>query len=172
MCSVCVSVSENNTIYYQVVTEIGGFTEWCIKVLSTLFVSTVRFDDCMGNEAVVFQSTDPIFSVRTDGSIFAKGEGASLDEPVQFKLTANGPHTQVWETVVQLALIDPPPLQRHENEVSYTLRCTVKHHALNFNRLPIPWVWFGLVVVTVRNQVKTPRGLERLALKEVAVPHG
>ena len=75
----------------------------------------------MGNEAVVFQSSDPIFSVRTDGSIFARGERASLDEPVQFKLTASGPHTHVWETVVQLALIDLPSPQQNENEVSYTL---------------------------------------------------
>lgn len=84
-------------------------------------MSTVKFDDCMGNEAVVFQSSDPIFSVRTDGSIFAKEEGASLDEPVQFKLTANGPHKHVWTTVIQLALIEPPSLQQSENEVSYTL---------------------------------------------------
>ncbi|GLD50005.1 cadherin-4-like protein, partial [Lates japonicus] len=77
----------------------------------------MKFDDCMGNEAVVFRSSDPVFSVRTDGSIFAQGEGASLDEPVQFKLTASGPHTHVWETVVQLALIDPPSPQQNENEV-------------------------------------------------------
>lgn len=84
-------------------------------------MSTVKFDDCMGNEAVVFQSSDPNFSVQTDGSIFAKEEGASLDEPVQFKLTANGPHKHVWMTVLQLALIEPPSLQQSENEVSYTL---------------------------------------------------
>ncbi|KAF1390269.1 hypothetical protein PFLUV_G00056320 [Perca fluviatilis] len=72
----------------------------------------------MGNEAVVFQSSDPFFSVQTDGSIFAQGDGASLDEPVQFKLTASGPHTHVWETVVQLALIDSPSPQENENEWS------------------------------------------------------
>ncbi|KAJ4933865.1 hypothetical protein JOQ06_006674, partial [Pogonophryne albipinna] len=77
----------------------------------------MKFDDCMGNEAVVFRSSDPIFSVRTDGSIYAQGEGASLDEPVQFKLTAGGPTTRVWETVIQLALIDPLLPQQNENEV-------------------------------------------------------
>lgn len=92
----------------------------------------------MGNKAVVFQSSDPNFSMRTDGSIFAQGEGASLDEPVQFKLTASGPHTQVWETVVQLALIDLPSPQQNENEVSFTLPAhehmhAQKYHALNFN---------------------------------------
>lgn len=84
-------------------------------------MSTVKFDDCMGNEAVVFRSSDPIFSVRTDGSIYAQEEGASLDEPVQFKLTAGGPTTRVWETVIQLALIDPLLPQQNENEVSFTL---------------------------------------------------
>lgn len=106
-------------IHYLLLIEINDFTESYIKVLSIL-LSTVKFDDCMGNKAVVFQSSDPLFSVRTDGSIYAKGEGARLDEPVQFKLTANGPHTHVWETVVQLALIEPPLPQLTENEVSYT----------------------------------------------------
>ncbi|XP_068610268.1 cadherin-4-like isoform X2 [Brachionichthys hirsutus] len=78
----------------------------------------VKFDDCVGNEAVAFQSSDPVFGVRTDGSIFAKGEGASLDEPIQFKLTANSPHTRTWETVVQLAPIDLPSSQRNGNEVT------------------------------------------------------
>lgn len=94
----------------------------------------MKFDDCMGNEAVDFQSSDPFFSVQADGSVFAKGQGASLEEPVQFKLTARGPHAHVWETVVQLALIDPPSPQQNENEVSSTLtacehRQTRKYHA-------------------------------------------
>lgn len=87
----------------------------------------MKFDDCMGNEAVVFQSNDPVFSVRTDGSVFARGDGASLDEPVEFKLTASGPYTHVWETVVQLALTDLASPGRNENEVSYTQKC----HASN-----------------------------------------
>uniref|UniRef100_A0A3B5LW48 Cadherin-4 n=1 Tax=Xiphophorus couchianus TaxID=32473 RepID=A0A3B5LW48_9TELE len=60
--------------------------------------------------------TDPVFNVRTDGSIFAKGQGASLDETVQFKVTARGPHTNVWETVVQLTLIDLSSSGQNENE--------------------------------------------------------
>ncbi|XP_019746868.1 cadherin-4 [Hippocampus comes] len=78
---------------------------------------TVNFDDCMGNKAVVFKSSDPNFSVRTDGSIFAQAEGASLAEPIQFKLTASGPHSHLWKTVIQLALIDPPAPQQNEHEV-------------------------------------------------------
>lgn len=75
----------------------------------------------MGNKAVVFQSSDPDFGLRTDGSVYARGDGASLDQPVQFKLTARGPQTGVWETVVQLALIDPPSTPREGNEVSGVL---------------------------------------------------
>lgn len=103
---------------------------------SLVSFSTVKFDDCMGNEALVFQSSDPVFSVRTDGSIFAQGEGASLDEPVQFKLTASGPHTHVWETVVQLSLTDPPSPQQNENEVSDKL--TVRRHRHSDIMLQIP----------------------------------
>ncbi|XP_015235652.1 PREDICTED: cadherin-4-like [Cyprinodon variegatus] len=72
----------------------------------------------MGNEAVVFQSSDPVFSVRTDGSIFAKGEGASLDEPVQFKVTAHGSHRNVWDTVVQLAPTDLFSAGQNQNKVT------------------------------------------------------
>lgn len=91
----------------------------------------------MGNEAVAFQSSDPSFSVRTDGSIFAQREGASLDEPVQFKLTASGPHTHVWETVVQLALIDLPSPQQNENEVSYALTEYEHRHSNNMLQVSI-----------------------------------
>lgn len=92
-------------------------------------MSTVKFDDCMGNEAVVFQSTDPVFSVQTDGSIFAKGDVASLDETVEFKVTAHGLHTNEWETVVQLTLMGLSSSGKNENEVS----CMQKYHASSFN---------------------------------------
>ena len=77
----------------------------------------VRFDDCMGNEGLTFQSSEPAFGVRTDGSIFIRQDGTSLVEPVQFKLTARGPNTHVWETVLQLAPIDPPEPREGGNEV-------------------------------------------------------
>lgn len=97
--------------------QLSQFIVPSIKTLSIL-LSTVKFDDCMGNEEVAFQSSDPIFSVRTDGSVFAKVGGASLDEPVQFKVTAHGPHTHVWQTVVRVALSDPPSSQQNREEVS------------------------------------------------------
>lgn len=75
----------------------------------------------MGNEAVIFQSSDPNFNVRTDGSVFAQEGGANLDKPIQFKLTASGPQKQVWETVVQLELSEPQSFQQNGYEVSYTL---------------------------------------------------
>ncbi|XP_077586878.1 cadherin-4-like [Stigmatopora nigra] len=78
----------------------------------------VKFDDCVGNTAVVFKSSDPNFNVSPDGSIFAEGTGASMDEPVQFKLTARGPYSQVWKTMIQLALIDPASHKQNENEVT------------------------------------------------------
>ncbi|KAM9751278.1 cadherin-4-like [Menidia menidia] len=83
---------------------------------TTVSSQKVKFDDCMGNEAVVIRSSDPVFGVRSDGSIFVQAEGASLDEPVQLKLTASGPHMQAWETVVQLAAIDLP--LNGQNEVT------------------------------------------------------
>ncbi|KAM8830553.1 cadherin-4-like isoform 1-T1 [Synchiropus picturatus] len=105
-----------------------GFTQsfYSVPVLKDLLQSQVnlkdtavssqkvRFDDCMGNEDVTFKSSNPDFSVRRDGSIFAQGDGAMLGEPVQFKVVASGPHTHVWETVVQLAVIDQPSPQQNE----------------------------------------------------------
>ncbi|CAL8367566.1 unnamed protein product [Lota lota] len=79
-------------------------------------IPMLKFDDCMGNEGLTFQSSEPAFGVRTDGSIFTRQDKTSLVEPVQFKLTASGPNTHVWETVVQLALIDPPTPREKGNE--------------------------------------------------------
>ncbi|XP_039655771.1 cadherin-4-like [Perca fluviatilis] len=104
--------------FYSVLISRDVLQSQGIRKDTTVSSQKVKFSDCMGNEAVVFQSSDPFFSVQTDGSIFAQGDGASLDEPVQFKLTASGPHTHVWETVVQLALIDSPSPQENENEVT------------------------------------------------------
>lgn len=79
---------------------------------------------------MALRSSDPLFGVRADGSIFAAGE-ASLDEPVQLKVTAKGPRGRVWETVVQLALIDPPPAPQRENEVSGTRTQTLSRSSLS-----------------------------------------
>lgn len=76
---------------------------------------------------MVLRSSEPVFGVRTDGSIFA-AEEANLDEPVQFKVTAEGPRARVWETVVQLALIDPPPAPQKENEVSCITHTRTRTH--------------------------------------------
>lgn len=97
------------------VAAVGGVAE---PLFSLSLPSPVNFDDCAGNEAVVLRSSDPLFGVRRDGSIFA-AEEASLDEPVRFKVTAEGPRAPAWETVVQLAPADPPPVPQEEKEVSY-----------------------------------------------------
>ncbi|XP_027860257.1 cadherin-4-like [Xiphophorus couchianus] len=116
----------------------------------------VKFDDCMGNEAVVFQSTDPVFNVRTDGSIFAKGQGASLDETVQFKVTARGPHTNVWETVVQLTLIDLSSSGQNENEVTEEAgNISEQNKKKDTSQAPTPVIMFP------GSRVNSTRGLRR-----------
>ncbi|MEQ2158689.1 hypothetical protein GOODEAATRI_015038, partial [Goodea atripinnis] len=113
-----------------------------------------KFDDCMGNEAVVFQSTDPVFSVRTDGSIFAKGNGANLDEPVQFTVTAHGRHTNVWETVVQLTLIGLSSSGQNENEVTEEEGNISEQNQKKF-QAPLPVIMFP------GSPINSIRGLRR-----------
>lgn len=56
-----------------------------------------------------FVSSDPNFSVRPDGSVYAEQELANLSEPVQFMVTARGLHDpHIWETTVKLALAGHP----------------------------------------------------------------
>ncbi|XP_077942446.1 cadherin-4-like isoform X2 [Gasterosteus aculeatus] len=106
-------------------------------------IRKVEFDDCAGNDAVVFRSSDPNFGARADGSIFARAEGAGLDRPVQFKLTASGPHTGSWETVVQLALIEPPSLRLHGNEVTEGKAAARKEAEEEPSRAPPPVITFS-----------------------------
>lgn len=103
---------------------------------------TVKFDDCMGNEEVALESSDPVFSVRADGSVFAKASRASLlDVPAQFKVTARGPHTHVWQTVVQVALTEPPSSQvsqthpREHTNHTFGVIYTEVRVAMYFDRL-------------------------------------
>ncbi|MBN3304038.1 CADH4 protein, partial [Amia calva] len=66
----------------------------------------VKFNDCQENKDVGFESSDPNFNVRTDGSIYTEHGGANLSEPVQFMVTAKRmPDKQMWETTVKLALV-------------------------------------------------------------------
>lgn len=113
----------------------------------------MTFEDCAGNEAVVLHSSDPLFGVRTDGSIYA-AEDANLDEPVQFKLTAEGPRAHVWETVVQLALVDPPPAPQKENEVS----CILHPRAHRQSYAPVYAPGLPIQAFPLWNEVKTSRG--------------
>lgn len=133
------------------------------SLLSPICLSLVKFDDCAGNEAVVLRSSDPLFGVRTDGSIFATGE-VNLDEPIQFKLTAQGPHAHFWETVVQLALIAPPPVPQKENEV----RCLPHSYAPRQLYASVYQPVLLIQAFPVRNEVKTSRGFQ----KDIAAAHG
>lgn len=77
--------------------------------LSLLFVPAVKFEDCQRSREVGFVSSDPNFSVRPDGSVYAEQELANLSEPVQFMVTARGFHdAHIWETTVKLALAGHP----------------------------------------------------------------
>lgn len=79
-------------------------------------VSAVRFEDCQRSREVGFVSSDPNFSVRPDGTVYAEQEVANLSDPVQFMVTARGLHdAHIWETTVKLALaghLHPLPLTK------------------------------------------------------------
>ncbi|GLD71678.1 cadherin-4-like protein [Lates japonicus] len=71
--------------------------------------SQLKFEDCQRSRAVGFVSSDPNFSVRPDGTVYAEQEVANLSDPVQFMVTARGLHDpHIWETTVKLALAGHP----------------------------------------------------------------
>lgn len=99
-------------LYNPVIKSVVAELKYSVPRLANRFClsfssHTVKFDDCMGNEEVAFESSDPVFAVRADGSVFAKASGSIPDEPALFKVTARGPHTHTWQTVVQVALTEP-----------------------------------------------------------------
>ncbi|CAL8379871.1 unnamed protein product [Boreogadus saida] len=70
----------------------------------------MKFESCLHNREVVFVSSDPAFSVRSDGSVYVEQEVANLSEPVQFMVTARGLRdTRIWETTVKLAVAGHAP---------------------------------------------------------------
>jgi hypothetical protein len=70
----------------------------------------VKFESCLHNREVVFVSSDPAFSVRSDGSVYVEQEVANLSKPVQFMVTARGLRdTRIWETTVKLAVAGHAP---------------------------------------------------------------
>ncbi|MBN3293919.1 CADH4 protein, partial [Polypterus senegalus] len=65
----------------------------------------VKFNDCQENKAVGYESSDPDFKVRMDGSIYAVREMPRLSEAVQFTVTARRTtDPQTWETTVRLSM--------------------------------------------------------------------
>lgn len=78
----------------------------------------MKFNDCRENEDVGYESSDPDFKVRTDGSIYAAREVTSLLRPVQFTVTAQGAaNPQTWETTVRLAVAGQETSPPEEQEV-------------------------------------------------------
>lgn len=71
--------------------------------------STVKFEDCQRGREMGFVTNDPSFSVGPDGTVYTEQDVSNLSEPVQFMVTAKGPHDpRVWETTVKLALAGHP----------------------------------------------------------------
>ncbi|MFT7800799.1 cadherin-4 isoform X3 [Arapaima gigas] len=79
-------------------------------ILQGQSILKVKFDSCREDGAVGFESSDPSFNVRTDGSIYTEREVSNLSEPVQFVVTArSSPDMPIWETTVKLALAGYSP---------------------------------------------------------------
>uniref|UniRef100_A0A8C2ECW6 Cadherin-4 n=1 Tax=Cyprinus carpio TaxID=7962 RepID=A0A8C2ECW6_CYPCA len=73
----------------------------------------VKFKTCQQIEEVSFESSDPKFSVRPDGSLYAEQHVTNLTEPIQFMVTGrDSAGKYIWETTVKLALaghlLSPP----------------------------------------------------------------
>ncbi|XP_033909789.1 cadherin-4-like isoform X1 [Acipenser ruthenus] len=86
---------------------------------STVSSGYVKFNDCRENEDVGYESSDPDFKVRTDGSIYAAREVTSLSRPVQFTVTAQGAaNPQTWETTVRLAVAGQETSPPEEQELT------------------------------------------------------
>lgn len=92
--------------------------------------SAVKFEDCQRNREVGFVSSDPNFSVRPDGTVYAEQEVGNLSEPVQFMVTARGLHDpHIWETTVKLALAGHP----HPSPFTKVIRiCKDKYRVITF----------------------------------------
>lgn len=92
--------------------------------LYRLFLSflAVKFETCQQIEEVSFESSDPKFSVRPDGSLYAEQHVTNLTEPIQFMVTGrDSAGKYIWETTVKLALaghlLSPPVNQVRTNDV-------------------------------------------------------
>lgn len=82
----------------------------------------MEFETCQQIEEVSFESSDPKFSVRPDGSLYAEQDVTNLTEPIQFMVTArDSVGKYIWETTVKLALaghpLSPPINQARTNYV-------------------------------------------------------
>ncbi|KAG7319188.1 hypothetical protein KOW79_017662 [Hemibagrus wyckioides] len=56
-------------------------------------------------ERITFQSSNPKFSVRPDGSLYAEQDVKDPPEPIRFTVTARGSKdTRMWTTIVKLVI--------------------------------------------------------------------
>ncbi|XP_049327617.1 cadherin-4 isoform X2 [Astyanax mexicanus] len=92
----------------------------------------VKFEVCHLTERISFESSDPKFGIRPDGSLYAQREVTNLSEPIQFMVTAQGSKdTHIWETTVKLALAGhtlPPPMSQMVGEAAFHPRSHHNHY--------------------------------------------
>ncbi|XP_041114367.1 cadherin-4-like [Polyodon spathula] len=89
------------------------------EILEGQSILKVKFNDCQKNENVGYESSDPDFKVRADGSIYAAREVASLSRPVQFTVTAQGAaDPRTWETTIRLAVAGQETAPPEEQELT------------------------------------------------------
>ncbi|XP_051788819.1 cadherin-4-like [Erpetoichthys calabaricus] len=92
-------------VFYSVLVSRDILEGQSILKGSTVSSGYVKFNDCQENKAVGYESSDPDFKVRMDGSIYAVREMPRLSEAVQFTVTARGTtDPQTWETTVRLSM--------------------------------------------------------------------
>ncbi|TSY83935.1 Cadherin-4 [Bagarius yarrelli] len=66
----------------------------------------LKFQACHPNEKIRFKSSDPKFTVRPNGSLYAEQDVSEMSQPIEFIVTAQGKSedTRIWKTVVKLVI--------------------------------------------------------------------
>uniref|UniRef100_A0A8B9K4B0 Cadherin-4 n=1 Tax=Astyanax mexicanus TaxID=7994 RepID=A0A8B9K4B0_ASTMX len=108
------------------------YSSFPLCLSSCLSLSAVKFEVCHLTERISFESSDPKFGIRPDGSLYAQREVTNLSEPIQFMVTAQGSKdTHIWETTVKLALAGhtlPPPMSQMVGEAAFHPRSHHNHY--------------------------------------------
>ncbi|XP_060766185.1 cadherin-4-like [Neoarius graeffei] len=112
---------------------------------SVLSSGRVKFEACHLNDWISFKSSDPKFSIRPDGSLYAEQDVTNLSEPVRFVVTAQGSkRTRIWKTIVQLVINRhprPPLINQIVDKASSHHNCYDKlsQHHRGVSSSGLPW---------------------------------